>query len=355
MTHALQPPESDLWLPRPGPGEIWDPAAIHTHYHGLHIPQERISAYIYVLYRPYFGLCQGGLLVCQGDANYDPLDMAYADYEMTMPWPQIDERSVTTANGLRIEFLELGRKDRLTYTSPDGHTRLDVTQEAVTPLLARGHIIPGEDVHRDPSKKPGGTEQMMHVTGELVLHGKRYAVDCYNPRDRSWGQVRTESMHRRAKIPVLPPVGWTPMYFGADLIFNSAGYVPASSNPNWIGLYDPAPDRRPDYYSWMVVDGEQVSVKRVTRTVHEYHPVLHTAHKQEVEVEIEGGKVFRFFGETTSMCNAVAWPNCAIRCGAARWTDENGRVCDNSYQEQWFDHVYQRAMNKRSGQRTFTG
>src|SRR5262245_49338049 len=200
LAHPTHPPESDRWLPLPKEGEVWDPAMVHTYYHGIHIPEERIGAYIYVLHRPTFGLCQGAVLIFQADANHDPLDMAYMDYEMTMPWPAIDETSLTTHNGLRIEFVELGPTNRLTYRRPDGETRFDVMAEALTPLFARAHIIPGEEHHGDPSKKPGGTEQMMRMTGELVLRGKRYEVDCFNPRDRSWSQIRTESRHRRAEI-----------------------------------------------------------------------------------------------------------------------------------------------------------
>ena len=353
MPHAVHPPESDRYLPLPGAGETWDPAMVHTYYHGMHIPEERIGAYIYALHRPAFGLSQGGVLIFQGDQNFDPLDMAYMDYEMTMPWPTIDDSSLTTDNGLRIEFVELGSKNRLTYKSPDGDTWFDLTAEALTPLFARGHIIPGEDVHGDPSLGPGGTEQMMRVTGELVLRGRSYEVDCFNPRDRSWSQIRTESRHRRAELQTLPPVGWTPMYFGEDLIFNSAGYVTPGTNPNWEGLYDVDPDKPSHYFAWMMVDGTDRPVERVIRTVHESHPVLHSAQRQEVEVTVEGGETFRFFGETTAMCNACAWYNAAIRVGTSHWTDENGRECDNTYQEMWFDDVYQRALNERSGQRTF--
>ena len=326
---------------------------LYTYYHGIHIPEERIGSYIYLLHRPTFGLVQGGVLIFQGDQNHDPLDMAYMDYEMTMPWPKLDENSLTTDNGLRIEFVELGRKNRLTYRSPEGDTHFDITAEALTPLFARGHIIPGEEHHGDPSKKPGGTEQMMRMTGELVLRGKSYEVDCFNPRDRSWSQIRTESRHRRAEIETLPPVGWTPMYFGDDLIFNSAGYLTPTTGPNWEGLYEVDPERPNHYFAWMIVDGEDRPVKRVIRTVHESHPFLHSAQRQEVEVELEDGETFKFSGETTAMCNAVAWPNAAIRVGTSHWRDESGRECDNTYQEMWFDDVYARTMNERSGQRTY--
>lgn len=348
---GVHPPESDLWVPRPAPGEVWDPAMLSTHYHGIHIPSERIGAYIYSLNRPAFGTNQGGVLIFRGEDHHDPLDIEYLDYGMTQSWPTVDANSLTLENGLRIEFVELGPVVRLTYRSPDGGTWIDVTGEAVTPLFARGHIIPGEDVDADPAMSPSGSEQMMHMTGELVLHGTRYQVDCYNPRDRSWGQVRTESMQRRAKAPTLPPVGWTPMYFGPDLIFNSAGYVPASTNPNWLGLYDVDPAKPAHYFAWMIVDGAEVEITSVIRTVTEYHPVLYSAARQRVDVEIADGRRFSFTGETTAMCNGVAWPNAAIRIGTSHWVADDGRECDNTYQEMWFDHVHQREMNRRSGRR----
>jgi hypothetical protein len=353
MPHATHPPESDRYLALPEAGANWDPAMLYTYYHGMHIPEERIGAYIYFLGRPTFGACQGGVLIFQGDQNYDPLDMAYMDYEMTMPWPTVDETSLTTDNGLCIEFVELGRKNRLTYASPNGEASFDLIAEALTPLYARGHIIPGEDLHGDPAMSPGGTEQMMRVTGELTLRGKRYDVDCFNPRDRSWRQIRTESRHRRAELPTLPPVGWTPMYFGPDLIFNSAGYVTPSTNPNWAGLYDVDPAKPSHYFAWMMVDGEDVPVTKVVRTVHEVHPVLYSAQRQEVEVEVEGGRTFRFYGETTAMCNAVAWPNAAIRVGTSHWKSDDGRECDNTYQEMWFDDIYMRTMNERAAHRIY--
>lgn len=349
---AVQPPESDMWLPRPSPGETWDTAMVSTHYHGIHIPEERIGAYIYSLNRPAFGCNQGGVLIFRGDQAIDPLDMEYMDYGMTMAWPVVEGNSLTTENGLKIEFLELGRVVRLTYVSADEQTRFDLRGEAVTPLIARGHIIPGEDVETNPAMRPGGSEQMMHMTGELVLHGTSYRVDCYNPRDRSWGQVRTEQMRRRHALPTLPPVGWTPMYFGPDLILNTAGYVSPSTNPNWSGLYDVDPDAPSHYFAWMIVDGESVDVARVVRTAHEMHPDLYSVARQQVDIELVDGRMFTFHGETTSMTNGFAWPNCAIRIGTSHWVSSDGRECDNTYQEQWFDHFYQKEMNRRQGHRT---
>ena len=99
-----------------------------------------------------------------------------------MPWPEIDGNTITTANGLVIEFVEPGRVARVSYASADGRNSFDVLATGVTPLLVRGHVMPGEeDHHGDPGRVPGGSEQFMHMTGELVLNGERHAVDCLLP------------------------------------------------------------------------------------------------------------------------------------------------------------------------------
>src|ERR1700738_4484112 len=136
MAFATHPPDTDLIVPLPD-GEQWHPHTIHTHYFGFSIPEAEIGAFLYVRYMPYFPLCQGGVCIFQGTENVAPIDIAFLDYEMTMPWPKIDGRVIQTANGLRIEFLEPRSSARITYASKDGETALDVTQTAVTPLLVR--------------------------------------------------------------------------------------------------------------------------------------------------------------------------------------------------------------------------
>src|SRR5581483_7426965 len=156
------------------------------------------------------------------------------------------------------------------YDSPDGTPRVNVLPEAVTPLPARGHVMPGEEAHHDPGRRRAGTEQFMHMTGELVLHGERHAVDCHYPRDRSWRQVRVE---RYGAVPV-PPVGWSPMYFGPDLIFNQISFEPLDTDPAWKGIYEVG-DRPSHHYAWIHTDGATREIVRVRRNVLEYHPRNH--------------------------------------------------------------------------------
>ncbi len=97
--------------------------------------------------------------------NRELLDAQYHDYRATMPWPTLSGNTVTVDNGYVIES-EPGRLARLRYRSPDGSVSFEVEQRAITPLLAGGHIIPGEDDHHaGATREPGGSEQFMHATG----------------------------------------------------------------------------------------------------------------------------------------------------------------------------------------------
>jgi hypothetical protein len=312
MATATRNGAGDLHLPLPGRGQQLDPQTSHTHYFGFSIPEQAISAFVYVRYQPAFATCQGGVSIYREMDNPSPLDADHLDWQITMPWPEIDGTSITTANGLRIEILEPGERVRLRYASPDGETSFDVIQIAVTPLLAR----------------PGGSEQFMHCTGGLALKGETFTVDCHAARHRSWNEVRVED--RRA-VPT-PPAAWTPMYFGDRLIFNQSCF---------------ADDRLTHRFAWILVDGELRQVTSVRREVLEYHPQLYAAVRQEIEAVEEDGRVHRFFGDAIAMAAIPASPNAALRDSLYRWRDEDGGVAYATCQEIWFqDH--QHAMKRRA-------
>ena len=344
MPVATHPPESDLIVPLPAPGEAWDPHTIHTHYFGFTVPEAALGGFIYVRYMPAFPLSQGGVCIFKGLDNPTPLDVEFMDYEVTMPYPKVEGTAITTANGLRIEFTEPGRVARVTYRSADGSTSIDLEQTAVTPLLARGHVVPGEDDHHDPAREPGGTEQFMHAVGEVVVRGERYDVDCFHARDRSWRQVRKETQGGARPIP---PVGWPPMYFGPDLVFNQISFEAPDTNPAWTGIFELPEGAPTHHYAW-VYDGTDVhEVVRVRRDVLAYHPTNHVATRQEIEAEDEHGRIYRFSGEAIAVSAITAWPNAGFNDTVYRWQDEQGRVTHCTYQELWAD-TYQRAMHGRA-------
>jgi hypothetical protein len=340
MPVATHPPESDLILPLPDAGQTWDPHTIHTHYFGFSIPEAALGGFIYVRYQPSFPLSQGGAVVFSGLDNVRILDVDFCDYEITMPWPEIDGTAITTANGLKIEFTEPGQRAHVTYASPDGACVIDTTHTGVTPLLARGHVMPGEENHLD--NEPGGTEQFMHCTGTLTLNGTTHDIDCFAPRDRSWRQVRTET---RGAVPT-PPVCWTPMYFGDDKIFNQISIEAADTDPAWTGVYEWPADRPAHHYAWLHEGDTTYDVVRVRRNVTERHPDLFVATAQEIEAEDERGQIHRFTGRAIACAPMPAWPNTSFHDSVYRWEDEQGRVAHATCQELWFD-TYHRAMLAR--------
>src|SRR5688500_5817458 len=238
MPLATNPPETDLWLPRPSAAETWDPHTVHTHYFGLSVPEAEIGVFVYLRAQPVFGLSSGGVCVFRGLDNRFPLGIEHLDWIVTMPYPEVVDNVITTANGLRIEFVEPGRVVRLSYASADGATSFDVTQTAGTPLLVRGHVMPGEDSDTDPAQRPGGSEQFMHCVGELGRPGGRHPAAAGSSWGRWWGRVRWE----RAVSP--SPVAWSPWHFGDDLMFNQVGFESPDPSPPWKGLFDVAADAR---------------------------------------------------------------------------------------------------------------
>lgn len=344
MSLPVQPPESDLLLPLPEQGEVWDPHTIHTHYFGFAVPEAAIGVFAYVRYQPAFPLSQGGVVMFQGLDNPSPADAAHCNYEMTMPWPHIEGNTIRTVNGLAIEFLELGRVARVSYASADDRHSFNVLQSGVTPLLARGHIVPGEEHHHgEPGRVCGGSEQFMRVTGELVLNGEQHTVNCHYPRDRSWLQIRKETQGG----PPMPPVGWSPMYFDQDLIFNQISFESPDAEPTWAGLYDIPVAARTHHFAWMQRGDTTLDIVRVRRRVLEQQPGTFAALRQEVEAEDETGSIHRFTGEAIASCVMPAWPNVSFHDSVYRWTDERGRTTHATYQELWADR-YQLGMKVRA-------
>jgi len=335
------PGEVDLLYPRPAEGEEWDPHLIHTNYFGFTVPEAALGAFAYVRSHPAFPLCHGGVCFWSGVDNVDALDADFFDYEVSMPWPEIDESSLTTRNGLRLEFLEPGKRVRLLYESNDGRTRMDVTADALTPMVARGHVMPGEDAFHDSTRASGGMEQIMRYTGTLVVEGTEYDVDATDVRDRSWNQIREE----RQGAVAAPPVCWTPMYFGSDLALNQVSPETHDTNPLWPEAYDIPPEKVRPVFGWTYSadDDEALEIVRTRRDVQEIHPILGMPTRQQIEMEDERGRVRNFSGEALAATDMPMWPNVNMRISVYRWTDEQGRETHSSTQEIWFDR-YQRLL-----------
>lgn len=303
---------------------------MHTHYHGFAIPEHKIGVFIYIRYQPVFNLATAGTCIFQGMDNDSPLEVEHSNFVLTNPYPEFVDNAVEV-NGLRVHFIEPGKKIHIQYKSKDGKVSYDIVQTAVSPLMPRGFVVPSEAMHTKTGMKPGGSEQTMHCVGKLHLNGRDFDVDCYPARDRSWRQTRTED-----DVPTTPPFSWSPMCFGEDLSFNSVGVEDPNSNPIWEGVYAFPKSKPSHHYGWVVVNGEARNLTTVKRHVSEYHPTLHAATKQTIEAVDEKGQVYRFKGEAVAMANLPAWPNLFFVDSVYCWTDERGRKSYITYQEGWY-------------------
>jgi hypothetical protein len=185
--------------------------------------------------------------------------------------------------------------------------------EAVTPLAALGHVMPGEELHT--SQAPGGSEQFMHYTGELHLDGATYSVDCHAARDRSWRQVRTEEVAANSH----PPIMWTPVYFDADLAFNQVGFAAPDTNPLWLQAHSIPEGASTHHFAWVSVNGEVRDVVRVHRRDLELHPVTFAPLKTLIDAEDETGEEYTLLGEAIGHAPLSAWPNIAAFETLFRW------------------------------------
>jgi hypothetical protein len=336
-----QPPETDLIVPLSAEGEGWNPHTIHTHFLGFCVPEATLGVYTYIRYQPHFPLCQGGVLVFQGLDNLAATDMAFLDYQMTMPWPKIEGDSFETPNGLRYEFAEPGRRVVISYRSSEGDTSIDVEATAATPLAARGHVAPDEELYKRETS--GGSEQFMHYVGEIVVNGERHPVDCHYPRDRSWRQVRKE--HRDANAH--PPISWTPIYIDDALAFSQVGIESPDTDPQWGEGFE-IPGGSPNHhFAWVCRNGELRGVTRVRRDVTRTHPFLSAPLEMEIEAEDTAGESYRFSGEAIAFSPIPTWPNAASFDSVFRWEDENGRIAHGPVQTLWGERAARALKAKR--------
>ncbi len=321
MTHHLLPGETDLiGLDPREHADAYAPHTTHTHYFGFQIPEAEIGCYSYIRYQPYFPLMQGSVQIFQGLDNSCVLDMAHLDYSMTLPWPEVDGNVITTSRGYRIEFGELGLKARITYRSADGRAAFEIEQTALSPLVGRAAVIPGEDLVG--TIRPGGSEQFMHCVGELTLHGRTYGIDCNTIRDRSWNQDRTED--RRGRFDA--PISWTPVYLDDGRYFNQVGFEGPNAMFSFLGRGD-----------------EIRELVRVERTVTEIHPQLFYPLAQEIEAEDAAGHVLRLTGRAIAGSPIVSWPHAFTYDSVYRWETDDGGVGFGPCQGIWFE-AHQHAM-----------
>ncbi|MCZ7528547.1 MAG: hypothetical protein M5U14_20540 [Acidimicrobiia bacterium] len=116
-------------------------------------------------------------------------------------------------------------------------------------------------------------DQPGHLTGEMVLHGERIAIDCWSVRDRSWGPRPAGRPRRRRPADAAAQTGT-----------GGVGYSFATAGPGdaWLTYSVPTADADPVVCGFLLRDGEYGHILTGER-----HVVVDAATGWPVTVDID--------------------------------------------------------------------
>lgn len=189
------------------------------------VPEARILGNLYVAARPGLGVALSSIAIAQGICR-QAYEIDFSDAQMHLPAPD-NFLHYELENGMRVDVEDPPRVYRFRYAYKGGdECRLDLTFRGIhqpfdcedpreNPLLekpegqAYDYRLGDQWGNRigDQTYPSGHFNTIGHITGELVLRGKTYAVNSYDCMDHSWSR-RTE-VSRRA-------VGYLSACFGPD-------------------------------------------------------------------------------------------------------------------------------------------
>jgi len=167
-------------------GDWW---ATETAWFSFHDPGRRLGGWLYTLVRPNIGTVSGGCWIWDDRAHL-PWEVSYSANYTALPLPRDqDLTDCRLPTGVGIKVIEPCMRYALEYRDGE-RLQADLHFDGVMspePLTAVGSTF-GSAHHFD---------QLGRVSGELVLHGERIAIDCLAMRDRTWGK-RPEDRPRQA-------------------------------------------------------------------------------------------------------------------------------------------------------------
>jgi hypothetical protein len=173
-----------------------EPLWAETNYFGFEIPEAPLHIGLYSLFRPNLGVVNSAIF-----ANSRKVTSGWAiDYWDHRAYLPLNGQRLTDfelANGLKVVCREPNRVWDIHFHKDDALT-VDVTFEALMqpfdihdPDMDPRAKRTGDDLSAGALWAGGHFDLTGHVTGEVTLRGKTYAVDWLSTMDHSWG-VRGE-------------------------------------------------------------------------------------------------------------------------------------------------------------------
>ncbi|MCZ4590303.1 hypothetical protein O4328_42955 [Rhodococcus opacus] len=253
----------------------------------FHIPDTTINGIVYIVARPMLGVCIAD--VSLHDRITDLWEeQLYIDNQQHLPCPD-SFTDFSLPNGLNVRALEPLKGYHVTYKGVDD-TQLDLTfRNLHTPFDINDPKMDPKASERTGSGGDwsGHYEATYRITGEIIVRGEKYDVDCVDTGDRSWGP-RTEGE--------LKNVVWWHASFGEDLTIHLfTGHDIAKTRS--LG---------PHVSGYVFEDGEIFGIVD-SSGIQEYHRA--TPMGGEIEVTDVRGKKFSVTYSTLNACYWAPYPS----------------------------------------------
>ena len=291
-------PERDDLLHPDSFAELDDDSATETQYFGFSIPEAGIHALTYLWWHPKVNVCSGGLFVFQG-VKHHTAEAELCDWRVYMSDAALsnDLHEFRLDNGYGVKVLEPLKRFHLTYADEANENAVDLMIEALLPP-----VMTADGLH---------FEQTVRLKGDLLLRGKRHAVDSYSVRDRSWGKGRPET------VMEAPPISWMVGTFSDDFSFNCTMFDHASGQPERNGEFV-VPDDQALNQGWVYRDGTLGRIvsayKRVLR-----QPGSTVCSGVDLRFTDEHGRTFEMTGSLLASCPISSWINMVAVINLMRW------------------------------------
>jgi hypothetical protein len=284
------------------------------------MPKERISSIAYLWVHPNLKVLTGGITVFQGNKTHhlrgEIFDMQiFNSAEKCIARNGLD---IQVPNSFRAQILEPFRRMRLTYADKQRDSSVELEFTAAGPPIMR------------ETRKH--FDQIMDVKGKLVLRGKKYDVDCWGSRDRSWGEPRPE-----APYPI-PPYTWMTGRFPSGMMWNANGHDDPARRPDWLKAYKVA-DKDIFKDGWIYRDGEKLRLTKFSKITRR-DPRTRRPLRHDISMTDTRGRDYRIKGEVIASTPWGGWFNMNCYVCSTRWTWEKETGYGDTQEVCWGDYFH---------------
>ena len=280
-----------------------DPSWVETVWFPFWIPEEEISVYARIWFRPNAGEQGGAVHAWRGTSEilaYDGWTERFDGFG--------DLRDLTLARGFQLRCEVPLERYRIVHRSP--RIEVDVT---FTARMAPNPVAPEES----PGMFAGHLEQPGRVEGCVRFGGREHAIDCGSVRDRSWGprtmrsDLRLGNAHGTSRTGDAFFVYVNPDERGVERITSgyllregvAARVVAGARTTEWEGDHPRAVDvALRDALDREAVFRGRVANRQAVDAGHEIYAVLNL-----VEWLAEDGSRMDLWGENHDIWSRTAW------------------------------------------------